>query len=66
MNIPLPFQSKVTNGAGGTQGMAHYLSRRPSPSNNKNQLKAEEHWNNRFTVNEIKSKKPVLEEQNRS
>ena len=44
--------------------MADYLSRNPSDSKRENQLKAEELSNNWFTVNEIKSNKPVLNETN--
>ena len=52
--------------------MADYLSRHPSPSNKNNQIKAEELWNDWFTVNKIDKKKllaldkkKVLDEQNR-
>ena len=45
--------------------MADYLSRHPSPSNGYNKLKAEEPWNNWFTVHEIIVDKPVLVEQNK-
>ena len=43
--------------------MSDYLSRHPSPSNVKNQIKADEIWNNLFTVKETKCRKPVLDEQ---
>ena len=60
----LPFQFTVSHEPGRTLGMADYLSRHPSASNIIEQLKAEELWNNWFTVNEIDVNKPVLVEQN--
>ena len=65
MEKRLPFQITVTRNRGRTLGMADSFSRHPSPSNVKNQLVAEELWNDWFTVNEIKFKKPVLDEQSR-
>ena len=61
----LPFQFTVTHSPGTTIGMADYLSRHPSLSNKINQIKAEELWDDWFTVNNIDKKKPVLDEQNR-
>ena len=61
----LPFQFIVTHLSGRTIRMADYLSRHPSPSNQKNQIKAKELWNDWFTVNKIDSKKFVLAEQKR-
>ena len=50
----LQFQSKVVHAPGRTLGMTDYLSRHPSDSNSiDNKIKAEELWNNWFTVNEI-------------
>ena len=45
--------------------MADYLSRHPSPSNQNNQIKAQELWNNWFTLNKIDYEKFVLDERNR-
>ena len=45
--------------------MADYLSRHPSPSNKNNQIKAEELWNDLFTVYKIDFEKYVLDEQKR-
>ena len=59
----LPFQFIVTHESGCTLGLVDYLSRHPSPSNVKNQIKAETFWNDWFTFNEIKRKKPVVDEQ---
>ena len=61
----LPFQFTVTHSPGRTIGMADYLSRHPSPSNQNIQIKAEELWNNWFTVNKIDCKNFVLNEQKR-
>ena len=59
----LPFQFKVVHAAGRTMGMADYLSRHPSQSiSNEQKIKAEELWNNGFTVNEITKCKIVSEE----
>ena len=50
----LPFQFKVVHAPGRTMGMADYLSRHPSDNNsNINKIKAEELWNNWFTLNAI-------------
>ena len=45
--------------------MADYLSRHSSPCIKTNQLKAEDLWNDWFTISKIDSKKFVLDEQNR-
>ena len=45
--------------------MADYSSRHPYPSNQNNQVKAEEQWNNWFTVIKIDYEKFVLDERNR-
>ena len=48
--------------------MAGYLLRHPSPSNNIDQAKEEEFWNNWFTVNIVKDVQNstfILDEQNR-
>ena len=45
--------------------MTDYLSRHPSPSNQNNQVKAEELWNNWIKVNKIDYEKFVLDEQKR-
>ena len=58
-----PFQFVVTHEPERTLGMAYYLTRHASPSV-KNQIKEKELWNDWFTINEIKCKKPVLDEQN--
>ena len=64
MDRLLPFQFTVSHEPGRILGMAEYFSRHPSPSNNNEQLKAEELWSNWFTVNKIDVNKPVLVEQN--
>ena len=61
----LPFQFTVSHEPGRTLGMADYLSRHPSPSNNNIKLKTGELWNNWLPVNEIDVDKPVLVEQNK-
>ena len=50
---------------GRTLSMADYLSRHPSPRNNNAQVRAEELWNNWFTVNKIKCEKTVLDARSR-
>ena len=64
VNRLLPVQFTVSHEPGRTLGMADFLSRHPSPSNNNEQLKAEELLNNWLTVNEDDVNKPVLVEQN--
>ena len=59
----LLYQYIVTHAPDRTLGMANYLSRHPSPSNNNVQVKAEEFRNNWFTVNKIKSERIVSDEQ---
>ena len=59
------FSFTVTHSPGETIGMADYLSRHPWPSNENNQIKAEELLNDWFTVNKIENKKLALDEQNR-
>ena len=61
----LPFQFTVTHSPGRTIETADYLSKQPSPSNRINQVKAEELWNNWFTVNKNDYEKFVLDEQKR-
>ena len=64
----LPFQFTVKHEPGRTLEMADYLSRPPSPSNNKNQAKVEELWINWFIVNnviKVQNQNSILDEQNR-
>ena len=49
----LPFQFTLSHESGRTLGMADYLSRHPSSSDNDINLKAEDLWNTWSTVNEI-------------
>ena len=59
----LPFQFKVVHVPGRTMGMADYLSRHPSESNNnKNKIEAEELWHNWFTVNQIMKTDNIVSE----
>ena len=60
-----PFQFTVTHAPGRTLGMADPLSRHPSPSNNNAHVKAEELWNNWFTVSKINCEETVLDVQSR-
>ena len=54
VNKLLPFQFKLVHAPGRTMGMAEYLSWHHLDNiSNKNKIKAEELWNNWFTVNEI-------------
>ena len=57
----LPLQLIVTHEPGRALGMADCLSRHPEPSNVKNQIKAEDLWNNWFTVSEHRESKRFLE-----
>ena len=60
----LPFQFKVVHAPGRTMGMADYLSRHPSESNNnENKIKAEELWHNwLLTVNQIMKTDNIVSE----
>ena len=60
-----PFQFTVTHSPGRTIGMAVYLSRHRSPSNQNNQIKAEELCNDWFTVYKTVCEKFVLDEKKR-
>ena len=53
----LPFQFTVTHSPDRAIGMADYLFRHPSPSNQNNQAKAKELWNYWFTINKIDCEK---------
>ena len=57
------FHFIVIHEPGRTLGIAYYLSRHPSPSNVKNQRKAEQSWNDWFKVNAVRCKEPVSDEQ---
>ena len=60
----LQFQFTLVHAPGRTMGIADYLSRHPSENNNNiHKIKAEELWNNWFTVNEITCNKLVSENQ---
>ena len=61
----LPFQFTIKHEPGRSLGMADYLSRHPSPSKKDEQSKAEELWNNWFTVNKLDYAKFVLDTKNR-
>ena len=64
MDSLLQFKFKVVHAPGRTIGMADYLSRHPSEFNsNQNKIKAEEQWNDWFTVSEITKTKFVSEMQ---